>query len=305
MKRCLLILTLILACCLPESRAQSGLKQYFDGADTVASQALLIVRDTAAGNIWQIGKPQKNIFGSAATVPNAIVTDTIHAYPPSDTSRFTIKFKDSGLLGHTPIIAVRWKQKLDMQSHHSGGVVEFSKNGGAWQNAFNNTANVYNFYGYLQANKDTLPDGTYVFSGTDTVWRDIWFCMKSSPADSFAVRYSLLTDTTAAGKEGWMIDNMLVQRTFIHTVAQVENKRDSKVYPTATTGIIFVEAAHLQQQHFIKSVSITDATGKIVRRYTDEQSRYVIDISTCPSGEYFVKVITNLGSETFPVMLHN
>ena len=50
--------------------------------------------DTSASNIWQIGKPQKIIFDSASTVPNAIVTDTINFYPINNISRFGIKILD-------------------------------------------------------------------------------------------------------------------------------------------------------------------------------------------------------------------
>jgi hypothetical protein len=284
---------------LTQVTAQTGLKQYFDGADTSPSKALFIIRDTAAGNIWQIGKPQKTLFKSASTLPNAIVTDTLNAYPANDTSRFTIKFKDS-LFGGSPIIAVRWKQKLDMLPQHSGGVLEFSKNGGAWQNAFNNP-NVYNFYGYLQGNKDTLPGGIYAFSGRDTIWRDIWFCVRGTISDSFSVRYSFMSDTSMPGRDGWIIDNMLVQRTFFHTITTAESGRDSKVYPTITNGVIFLEAEHRSQPHFIKSVRILDMAGRTVREYTDEQPRYMIDLSEHPPGQYLVKVNTNLGSETFPV----
>lgn len=35
------------------------LQQYFDGADTLASNSLIIHPDTAAENLWQIGAPQK------------------------------------------------------------------------------------------------------------------------------------------------------------------------------------------------------------------------------------------------------
>ena len=49
--------------------------QYFDGADTSIQNSILIETDTSVSNVWQIGHPQKIIFDSAATAPNAIVTD--------------------------------------------------------------------------------------------------------------------------------------------------------------------------------------------------------------------------------------
>ena len=55
--------------------------QYFDGADTTVWNSILIDIDHDSSNVWQIGTPQKNIFDSAATQPNAIVTDTINLLP--------------------------------------------------------------------------------------------------------------------------------------------------------------------------------------------------------------------------------
>lgn len=102
-----------------------------------------------------------------------------------------------------------------------------------------------------------------------------------------------------------MIDNMIIQRTFVHTVGKVDPGHDSKVYPTNTTGTIFIETEHLSMQHVIKSILISNADGKVVQRYIDEQQRYIVDISAFPPGMYYVKVITNLGKETFPVLLHH
>ena len=268
--------------------------------------SLIVQRDTAAGNIWQVGAPHKTKFNTAATTPNVIITDTVNNYPRNDSSRFSLKFKDSVFgFGSNLVIAVRWKQKLDMQKKHAGGIVEFSKNGSAWQNIFNNSA-VYNFYGYLQGNKDTLLNGAYAFSGTDTVWRDVWLCFRNaSVSDSMSVRFTLKSDTSGVWGEGWMLDNMLVQRTQVHTVSAVETGHEAKVYPTETGGILFIEAAHLSQQHYIRAIQITDATGKVVQSYNDEQQRFMLDLGSLPSATYFVKVTTNLGAETFPVVLRH
>jgi len=48
--------------------------QYFDGNDTIAANSLIMKIDTASAHTWQIGKPQKTKFTSAATYPNAIIT---------------------------------------------------------------------------------------------------------------------------------------------------------------------------------------------------------------------------------------
>jgi hypothetical protein len=305
MKTKLLFLLALLTSTVRISHAQYTFRQYFDGADTSAINSLFIVPDSSVGNIWQIGNPRKTIFNAAATAPNAMMTDTVSLYPQSDTSRFSFRIRGQQFGGVNAVVAIRWKQKLDMEKRHSGGIVEFSKNGGAWQNIFNNTS-VYNFYGYMQANKDTLNNGAYAFSGQDTTWRDIWLCFRYIAAtDTMDFRFTFMSDTSSNRKEGWMIDNMMAQHTFQHTVSQIGTTHDSKVYPTQTTGLVFVEASHLLQPHYIRSLSVSDRTGKVLQHYNDEQSRFMIDLGMYPTGTYYVKVETNLGTELFPVVLQH
>src|ERR1700756_1811269 len=114
------------------SFAQYYFTQYFDGANTSPSNSIIINLDTASGNIWQVGKPQKTIFHAAATVPNALVTDTINYYPIKNTSVFTFSFN---CIAPYAVMALQWMQKLDMDPHHhDGGIVEFSTDSGTtWQ----------------------------------------------------------------------------------------------------------------------------------------------------------------------------
>jgi hypothetical protein len=293
----------IIYLCLPEGVvAQYNKQQYFDGADTVPVRSIFIVKDTGAGNIWQIGKPAKALyFKGAATVPNALITDTANSYPPNNTSSFYFTV-DSLPFPRNSIIAFRWKQKLDFEAGKDGGIVEVSKNGGVWQNIFNNPS-VYNLYGFDQANKDTLPSGAYAFSGRDTSWRDIWLCFGFvNSKDTFSLRFTMVSDSANNG-EGWMIDNLLVQRTLQHTVSSIEMNELVRVYPTLTTGVLHIDASHTSQKHVIKSLSIVNADGKLVRQYNDEQDRFLIDIADLPQGQYYVSAVTNLGKESTPVTL--
>ncbi|MGI8893309.1 MAG: hypothetical protein ACR2GN_07585 [Bacteroidia bacterium] len=111
-------------------------QQYFDGADTiydpnVSPSSIYIEIDTNSSNIWQIGAPQKNIFDSAATAPNVIVTDTINYYPVNNSSSFQFSIVPWVPWG---ILAIQWKQKLDFDAGLDGGIIEFSVDSGTtWQ----------------------------------------------------------------------------------------------------------------------------------------------------------------------------
>ena len=288
------------------SHAQNYLTQYFDGADTSAQNAIMIELDTSSANVWQIGKPQKIIFDSAATFPNVIVTDTLNNYPVNTTSSFQYQVS-TNLAGPAGILALQWKQKLDFDRDRDGGMIEFSTdNGLTWINAFNSPY-VYNFYGYDQSNADTLITGEYAFSGTDTTWRDIWLCFDISwvswMGDTITVRYTMLSDSIDNQKEGWMIDNMMTHITWAHTVKQTDGGEYLKVYPTLTNGILHIEAEKLQEFHIIESIELIDAKGAIVQRHGAAPTKFHIDIRSHSEGMYYLKVKTNKKTETFPVML--
>jgi Secretion system C-terminal sorting domain len=285
--------------------AQSFYYQYFDGADTLSS-SIIVKRDTGSTNIWQIGGPHKVIFNSAATVPNVIVTDTVNFYPINNVSSFVISTRH--LIPFAPFIsAYRWKQKLDMDKKHDGGIVEYSIDSGAtWLNAFNNT-HVYNFYGFNPANKDTLLSGKYAFSGRDTTWKDIWLCFDpvyASSTDSLLLRFTFVSDSIDSSKEGWMIDNLMAHRTFVHTATTTINASDYfAVYPTNTTGAINVEAKKISQVNLIDKMLLFNTEGKLVKEYNVGSTNTMINIHSYADGMYYLKVITKAKTSTFPIVL--
>lgn len=302
MKKTFTLFIFLLAC--SGLRAQS-FSQYFDGADTSVFNSVIVELDTSAGNIWQIGPPHKIIFDSASTVPNVLITDTINNYPVNVNSA-TQFYVDPGWFGPWGILAVQWRQKLDMDMHRDGGYVEFSLDTGlTWQNAFNNPI-VYNFYGFDTLNKDTLLNGDVAFSGTDSTWRDIWFCLDNSMLQSFPrvqVRFRFVSDSVDTQQEGWMIDNLMVHMTMIHTAGGPQQEEYLRVYPNITSGIVNIEAKKLQEYHVIEHMELIDPQGRIVERFGLAPTKYYIDLSKYPDGLYYLRVTTNKKTETFPVIL--
>lgn len=301
--------TLLLMVMAMQAVAQSFVRrQFFDGADTFYnSSSFLVVLDTGTSAVWQVGKPVKTIFNSAATVPRALVTDTAAAYPPNATARAQFGYRKGSSSYPYGIQAIRWKQKLDLDTGLDGAVVEYSLDSGAtWKNVFNNPQ-VYNFYGFQSRNSDTLSDSTFCFSGRDTVWRDIWLCFDYSfiyTHDTVAIRFTLRSDSVNTGKEGWMIDNLFMQPTITHTVKKGPSSgKYLSVYPTPTTGRIHIEAEKRNEFHIIEHMELSTADGRVVQRWGRAPTKYYIDIGAHPSGQYYLTVQTNVAKEIVPVLL--
>ncbi|HZG01805.1 MAG TPA: hypothetical protein VEY71_12435 [Chitinophagales bacterium] len=283
--------------------AQPTYTQYFDGADTLEWNSLFVTIEADSTNIWQIGPPQKTWFNAAASVPNVLVTDTVSPYPPNNISRFHFDVpNDFGWIG---VVAVQWKQKLDLDSAYDGGLVEYSTDDTTWVSVFNNP-NVYAFYGFQPGNAVLLQDSTRAFSGTDTAWRDIWLCFHPSFfgfSDSVRLRFVLRSDSIDNPRDGWMIDNLSAHITIVHTVKKAAQTEYLRAFPSITNGIVNIEAQDIDAFHVIESIDVLRPDGRLVKSYGHAPVRYWVDLSDCTDGLYFLRVNTNVSSRTFPILL--
>jgi hypothetical protein len=275
-------------------------EQYFDGADTNSWNAHVSI-DTNSSNIWQIGSPQKNIFNAAATFPNAIVTDTVNNYPLNNSSSFTVS---TGLDWYSGILAVRWRQKLDLDAGDFA-FIEFSPDGGtSWENAFD-SPDVYNFFGFDADNMFYDPLGQGGFSETDSSWKDIWLCYEAyylqSITDTLKIRFRFESDSSGSEQEGWMIDNIIIEETAIHTVNE-NQVEDLSIYPTITKDRIQIEARKTKEPNLTERISLFDTQGKLIKSWEHVPLKYFIDISEVSPGNYLLKIETKLFDKTFQII---
>ena len=237
---------LLLAClCYALFSHSQSATLYFDNDTTTAIQLNI---DTAVSS-WQVGAPQKAVFDSAASAPNVLITRTDTTYPINDSSVAEIAFDPQTF--NWGILALQWTQQLDLESARDFGVLEFSSdNGATWHNAFDDP-NVYNFYGFDQVNTDTMPNGEWAFTGTDSTWNDIWLCFDYSfvSGSIMRVRYTLLSDSNETNQDGWMIDNFSAHITIIHTVGEEPQQEYLKVYPSVTDDIVHIQGQKLDVFH--------------------------------------------------------
>ncbi len=281
--------------------------QYFDGADTSYLYSIIIETDSSSSNIWQIGEPQKNIFNAAGTFPNVIVTDTVNPYPINNTSSFEFGVARTPW-GFGGILALQWVQKLDMDHGLDGGLVEISLDTGAtWSNVVNSPY-TYNFYGFQAGNLDTLTNGEYAFTGTDSSWANVWLCYDLnwlSTMDSVMLKYTFVSDSLNSNKEGWMIDNFMGSTTLVHTVQELDQEEYLKVEPTLTSGRVNIHAKIIDEFHIIESIQLINVEGRIVQEYGVVPTKFYVDIDHHPNGVYLLRINTNLKSETFKLILQH
>ncbi|HEX4886763.1 MAG TPA: hypothetical protein VFV37_01840, partial [Luteibaculaceae bacterium] len=258
-------------------------RQYFDGEDTSATEAIRIYFDKETGSTWKVGEPQKVLFNRASTVPNALATQLTGTYPASDSAFVELRIGSQTAFG---IMALQWVQKLDYEDGLSGGTIEISTDGGnTWQSAFNNPF-VYNFYGFKEENVDTLPNGMVGFSGRDTSWADIWLCFDytwmNQLEDSLRVRFVHTSSDVEEMREGWMIDNIQARTTIVHTVGEQKQAEYARIYPNPSKNTLHIELQKQDGAHIIEELRIYNELGQLMCRHERIPTKFFVRVDNYP-----------------------
>jgi len=192
---------------------------YFTGGDSVPH---LVVPDTSATPLWQIGHTTKMVFAADTTGSHGIMTDTVNHYPVNANNYFTIAINSAP----TNMIIDFWHE-YQTDSGKDGGIIEFSTDTGAtWLNiaycpsSFPGiiTKNVYTY-------ADSLTSGQQAFSGNShgqvhsmLQFYDCIGVKTTATTCHFAyyvsrpiyIRFRFVSDTLADTLSGWKIDSVKI-----------------------------------------------------------------------------------------------
>lgn len=100
-----------------------------------------------------------------------------------------------------------------------------------------------------------------------------------------------------------MIDNMLAHAAFVHTVSESAEDGYLHVYPNPAARTVQIETVKLMKYHVIERMELLDPSGRMVEQWSNLPTKFWFDASKYPAGQYFLKVETNLRSETVPLIL--
>lgn len=276
--------------------------QWYYTADFDTSTSLPWRLDTTqAGNIWQVGPPQKTIFDSAYSAPNVIVTDTINPYPINNRSSFSITVTNAMVFNfwYITYLIVDFNHKYDTDSLHDGCFIELSTDGVMWQNII--------YFPFLQfvsnsySASDTITGGIPAFSGSSNGWQNsqyfFQFCGMPLIIDSLMFRFTFQSDSANTNKEGWMIDNINVFPNICEGIEENFFHSEIVLFPNPASNELLVGGPEFGDKK-IKLVEIYNVLGeKIFTQQPEVNSpkQVAIDVSLWKNGMYFARVKTDNG----------
>jgi hypothetical protein len=235
-----------------------------------------------AGNLWQIGAPQKTFFSEAYTAPNAMVTDTINLYPADNHSSFTLAVGGFNMNEWYYIydIFLDFRHKFDTDTLKDGGYIQVSWDKGiTWMNIIHDTVYWEVTPGTtwdpgnisLYSESDTLYNGEFGFSGNSGGWIHTsmtWHLIpvKSQmdfPPDTMLIRFNFISDNTDNPHEGWMIDQIRLFSIDLGSGICEDGTSHSHVAPNPmkTSSAVILDNTYQNV-----SYELTDMQGRVVER---------------------------------------
>ena len=239
---------------------------YVDFEYDYDTSTLSIMIDTAnTANIWQIGRPQKNVFNQAQSQPFSIVTDTLNTYPVNNHSTFYVNYINY----NCPYIEGYYYCDTDTADY---GTIELSTdNGQTWTDLLTVTSD---------------PLSRPVLSGNSNGWQffslDFVGYVNDLQIDSLIVRFSFISDSIDTQHDGLMYDDLA-----FCIAANTQNHyrlNELKVFPNPTSDII-----NFQFEESIEKaeIRIYTATGQIVSSQYVTNTVVEFDASTWSQGFYY------------------
>lgn len=247
-------------------------------------------------NSWQIGSPQKNVFTSAYSLPNVIVTDTINPYPVNDTSSFSVRFLAGQGFTFPHTATVSGFYKVDSDSLSDFGKIEFSPdNGETWIDLLTDT--VYeNMGGYF------FTTDRPVLTGVSADWEYFYVnigqlgpILNIQEGDTVVYKFTFISDSTQTNRDGLMYDN-LVFEDWVEGLDKIGYGRiKSDCFPNPVSELLSIAFDNNQSALF--EVLIYDVRGRLLYTSTTTEDKIDLSVHSFNNGLYFYKLVNERAKE--------
>ena len=247
-------------------------------------------------NDWQIGAPQKSIFTTAFSIPNVIVTNTIHPYQSNDTSVFVVKNTAAlGLSFYVPISSqagVSGYYFVDTDTEKDYGYIEFSPNNGStWINFSTDTVYSPFYTFYIQGSSYNI------FTGHTGNWNffhielaQLGQIFNIQQGDTVCWRFTFISDSIPDNFDGLMLDDL----SFPDITTGIDkidlNSGNICTAPNPTRDEITITITNPSKRilycEFINEQGVIELSVQAI----SEAGKAKMNIKTLKSGIYFLKV---------------
>lgn len=235
MKQIFTLIALVTGC---NVSAQFGIYENFESPWDAYRANFIIDTVNCSHNLWQIGKPQKTVFDSALSVPNAIVTDTLNPYPPNDTSIFYLQQRGS----YGGIASISFYYQLDIDSLSVARVDISGDMGLNWIDPIKEDTTYMFSWWISKPRLDTSTAGWQRFCLNMDSWSHAypggpWSFPHYRTSDTLLYRFTFISGDSSVTRDGWMMDNFVCENTLTVGIDNILSI-SSNISPNPCTGSI-------------------------------------------------------------------
>lgn len=250
---------------------------------------------------WQIGDPGKTVFDTAWSAPNALVTDTVLPYPVAGISyaEFSAPIDFFG-----EEVEVAFSYRMEVDPGEAFGWVEYFDAGftQSWVKADPWESWMGSFIDWSGDGLDT--DSALIFTGTNNGWGSVllsWRCLtvlqgpndRASVTDSMRFRFAFQALANTNGRDGWMIDDLVVTNNGCIGGVQELAPIQLTVSPNPANDRVVLEFTNAPSGP--TTLELFRADGAMVHREGMRGTRHVLDLPSLRDGPYVIRVTGEYG----------
>ena len=240
----------------------------------------------------QVGAPQKAVFDSAWSAPNALVTDTLQPYPVGGISYadFSVPVNWFG-----EFITLSFRHRLAIDPGEGYGWLEWFDPVMAedWVRADPDSGWTSGYIGWNGEGLNT--DSGLVFTGTNNGWGLVeleWVCIgllhdpgeRDEYPDSMRFRFGFRSFANTNGRDGWMIDELVASNLGCMGSVHEPEAMELDVYPNPTVDQLVLERTNADPL----LLRLIRSDGALVRQERMTGPRHALELSDLSEGAYLL-----------------
>lgn len=267
----------------------------FSFDDSTYSTYIKIDSQTYHNNSWIVGTPNKALFNTANSIPNAILTDKQNPYPVNDTSVFIFRYKTIDEYPHdNTFFSFSFAYQLDIDSGEIARVEVSGDTGHTWIDMLKEDTT----YDFMWFNKKPILhktlNGWQSFGAIMTDWvYDHKGYPQTFTADTLLFRFTFISDSIQTNKNGWMIDDIIIRESF-ESVEDILNNALFTLYPNPPDGSFFIKQQTANYTN--PAVTIYNLQGQVLQEIKNIPDNGKVNTSL-PDGTYLLKYFSESGQK--------
>jgi len=261
------------------------LTMYFDDA----SDSLHLDSIYPAG-CWQVGHPNKPVFTSAYSEPNALVTDTVLPHQDSTTCYAEFSLVSIDNTRHRDVWFRHWSDTDSLDSY--GWLEVFDPLVDQWVSLWE----VQDFCATLDYGFQTWTDSGAVFTGRSNGWvlaKLVVDCCKSGPVPQhLRLRFGFYGGANPSHRDGWIIDNVRATAGGCSGGIEEHQQISLNTFPNPANTSTTLDLGLPQGERY--TLELVRADGALVlREHRRNTGTQALDLSRFGDGPYLLRVITD------------